>query len=286
LLTKNPCNYKLPKRGNIFEPEFIRRLTNFMLRDSNWSKKVKEIRQEFYNENKDYFLERKNYSLSSYWNALTSRRGCKISRPRLSSKMVPFWDDHSLNTERRSYSKKIISFLNKNFNIIYLDESSFNLNFKPDYGYFVRGAPTRIKHIKTKSRNYTLLAAVNNQNGSCKGFDFYQFLSKLIDKFNLQGSRYLIVMDNCKIHKKKEYFPKFSKHINLVSLPCYSPMMNIIELLFANLKFHIKSEIFRDEEHLINSIIKEISNFDESLLPRFESRMFHYMYRLIKFNEL
>ncbi len=134
--------------------------------------------------------------------------------------------------------------MSEGYEVINLDESSFNQNFYPSYAYLQRNKKSKIPYRSKKSINYSLLAAVSNTiihaysifQKSVKGFDFFQFVCELVDNLKQDNVKLVLVFDNCNTDKKRKFWPKLKKSLNLVNFPHYSPQISNGEYFFNILK--------------------------------------------------
>jgi len=216
-----------------FDSVLISKLKEFMKFPSNQIKTISQIRTDFYNSNRNSFGNTLNPCISSYWKVITSKKILNFSRKRLGLLGSFKTENLQLRAQRLKHAKRIAYFSEQGYEIIYLDESGFNVNFQPSYGYSLRNRKPRLPARSKKSVNYTLLAAVsknrilgyNIYKKSVLGVDFFQFLAQIFQEFDLQSRKVLILFDNANIHKKKEYWPQFRKYLNLGLLPPYSPQV-------------------------------------------------------------
>jgi len=220
-------------RRRKFNSVLISKLREYLKFPSNQIKTMSQIRTDFYNNNRNSFGNAQNPCLSSYWKVITSKKILNCSRKRLGLLGSYKTENLQLRAQRLKHAKRIAYFTDQKYEIIYLDESGFNVNFQPSYGYSVRNRKPRLPARSKKSVNYTLLAAVskdrilgyNINKKSVQGVDFFQFLARIFQEYDLQSRKVLILFDNANIHKKKEYWPQFRKCLNLGLLPPYSPQV-------------------------------------------------------------
>jgi len=208
-----------------------------MNHEENRLKTIKQIRNDFFTKIPNLYYNFKNFSISKYYKIITSKKYLNYSNRRISNKIVPFIDNAKIKLQRKSFAEKILSTKELGYEVIYIDESGFNMKIQKNYIWNKRNKQMNLKFINKKSRNISLCAAISrNQIFGLqinllpfKGDNFYYFLSQFINLYDLQKINVCFVMDNCKIHKAKEYFNMFYKHLNIIFLPPYSPRLNIIE---------------------------------------------------------
>lgn len=165
----------------------------------------------------------------------------EYTRKRLSKIPSERNSDRVLNL-RRIYGQEISLIADEN--ILYLDESGFNMHVNKNYGY----SPKNSKAYKivpgNRGRNVSLMCVISNTgivaseliDGSYNTQLFLAFLqTKLLPR--LTERNYTIIMDNCKFHHSSavnEYC--ISNSISIRYLPPYSPQLNPIEEFFGCLK--------------------------------------------------
>ncbi len=150
----------------------------------------------------------------------------------------------------REEYQKILNQIPKE-NLIYLDESGFDLTMKKEYGWKTRGQ--RLYDNKKGQRKYhkriTVISAYSNQTKNLIA-PFYFEGNTNSEMFNLWLKEILlpelkpnqtIIMDNAAFHKNKitEELIKSAK-CKLLYLPPYSPDFNPIEQKWGHVKNQVK----------------------------------------------
>jgi hypothetical protein len=128
--------------------------------------------------------------------------------------------------DRQTYARALMYYIHSGYRIYYIDETSLNLNIRPLYGYREKGKALRMDWLTPKSKNFKFIGVIDNYEllnfcifeGGMRGKDFYYFLLKTIDKYNLMNQKVIFVMDNlfCKL---KEVYPWVKDSLNLMFLP-------------------------------------------------------------------
>jgi transposase len=177
----------------------------------------------------------------------------------------------------------------------FIDETSLNLNFRPQYGYGEKGKALGLDWLTPKSKNYTFIGVVTNYEllnfcifeGGMRGKDFYYFLLKTIDKFSIIGQKIIFVLDNLFCHKLCEIYPTIKDSINLLFLPINSPMLNPIEYFFSYMKRELRKNRYEDLDILMLELNILIRNIDEDLLRKNERHTLKLLRDILcnKFNE-
>jgi transposase len=149
-------------------------------------------------------------------------------------------------------------------NLIYLDESGFDLTIKKEYGWKLRGQ--RLFDNKKGQRKYlkriTVISAYSNNTKKLIA-PFYFEGNTNFEMFNLWIKEVLllelkpgqtIIMDNAAFHKNKITRELIeSKQCHLLYLPPYSPDFNPIEQKWGHVK------------NIIRKIRDKFENFNECL---------------------
>lgn len=152
-------------------------------------------------------------------------------------------------------------------NLIYLDESGFDLTIKKEYGWKLRGQ--RLFDNKKGQRKYlkriTVISAYSNNTKKLIA-PFYFEGNTNFEMFNLWIKEVLllelkpgqtIIMDNAAFHKNKITRELIeSKQCYLLYLPPYSPDFNPIEQKWGHVKNIIKK--IRDKFENFNECLESV----------------------------
>ena len=144
---------------------------------------------------------------------------------------------------RRSYLIKLNRFERKGHDIVYMDETGFAPDTSRNYGYSPQGKRIYGDVNSQKRPRTCLIGGYRNNkliapvlfNGNCNTEVFNEWLERHLLKTLKPNS--VIVMDNAAFHKSVETREIIKKagHCALF-LPLYSPHLNPIEKLWANIK--------------------------------------------------
>lgn len=171
---------------------------------------------------------------------------------------------NDMKEKRVSYACWFLKLRNENRNIIFYDETGFQVVMRNLYGRSVVGK----KAIKTvpslKSKNITVMAAMSNKalilyeshTTPCNRTKLLQYMGRLIDKLEEnEMENTVIIMDNASFHKCSEIrsFVENTSH-ELAYLPAYSPFFNPIENLFSQWKQLVRNFEPNSEVDLFNAI--------------------------------
>ena len=101
-----------------------------------------------------------------------------------------------------------------------------------------------------KSENYSLLGAISQNQliafmvtkGSTLSEIYSYFISKLIEHFKYKGimDKTVFLSDGSKVHKSKFMNEIYKNSYKFITLPCYSPELNPIELCWSKWKREVK----------------------------------------------
>ena len=133
-------------------------------------------------------------------------------------------------------------------NIIYIDESPFNLHMVRSHGYAMRGHTPNQTILNSRGYNVTMILAVNYINlihseaivGSGVNTEIFQgFLTSVKDILGTE-EEFIIVMDNVRFHHANmKFFDTYPYSIHY--LPRYSPFLNPCEEAFSLIKNSVRA---------------------------------------------
>jgi len=157
----------------------------------------------------------------------------------------------------REEYQKILNQIPKE-NLIYLDESGFDLNMKKEYGWKIRGK--RLYDNKSgnrKNKRITVISAYSNKTKQLiapmyfEGNTDTEIFNQWIVEFLIPELKpnQTIIMDNATFHKSQRTIELIkSANCNILYLPPYSPDFNPIEQKWGHVKNSVKKirDIFED----------------------------------------
>ena len=135
-------------------------------------------------------------------------------------------------------------------NLIYLDESGFDLNMKKEYGWKVRGQ--RLYDNRSgnrKGKRITVISAYSNKTKQLiapmyfEGNTDTEIFNQWIEEFLIPElkTNQTIIMDNAAFHKSQRTIELIkSANCNILYLPPYSPDFNPIEQKWGHVKNLVK----------------------------------------------
>ncbi|KAL4494473.1 hypothetical protein ABPG72_018365 [Tetrahymena utriculariae] len=189
-------------------------------------------------------------------------------------------DEETIN-KRMIYAQKLIPQLEKGRNIIYIDETGFQLRNIPRKTWQRRGRKFVVRE-QAQTKNYTLIGALEENSfigymiveKGAKQEQFMGFMSLLIKNLLNRGDlqNCLFVFDNARIHYSnlmREYLLKYIPHLFLAP---YSPQLNPIEKLWALLKSKLSKRSVRD----LPSLLRNLLACSQSIAPSDIQKIFRY----------
>jgi transposase len=200
-----------------------------------------------------------NISRSSVYKVLADS---KITYKKLYVKNDPYSHHKKEKLKKELFEK--INNVNSN-DIISIDETSIEINMRPHYGWSKRNTKCIIKNNKIIRKRVSLIMAVDKSKivaykiveGSVNGEIFKDFILNNVLK-NIDNKT--LLMDNARIH----HYKKFKEAINdttskvIYNIP-YNPETNPIELVFSQIKDHIRKKNNND------NMIKLYKNIKSSM---------------------
>ena len=135
--------------------------------------------------------------------------------------------------------------------LIFVDESGFNLWTKRSQRRAVRGTPAARVVGRRRGPSLTMTFAVSNthgllhhdlQQGGMTAANFNQFLEAVRNKVPADNTQRTILFDNCRAHLQEEQ-ANLGPFLTIRRIPPYSPMLNIVENCFAQWKAAAKNQL-------------------------------------------
>lgn len=159
----------------------------------------------------------------------------------------------------------------KELELYFFDESGFSLNSNIPYKWSEVGKPSLISasfskrlnvlgFLNTKNKDLFFESIVGRVDSDVVIKTFDKFVEKMNSKFTV------VVLDNTSIHTSKKFKAKIkeweSKNLYLFYLPPYSPELNLIEILWREVKYHwLSIDSFLSFETLCDNIKKILESF-------------------------
>ncbi|UZR96699.1 IS630 family transposase [Chondrinema litorale] len=155
--------------------------------------------------------------------------------------------------------------------LIFMDESGFNLNPNVPYGWQPIGQQILLP-AKRSSTNWTVLGTLNIHSQSFYGYmmpeactakTVVEVLSNLSERIN---KKTIVILDNAPVHKAKIVKEKLvewrKKGLYLQFIPAYSPELNKIEILWRQMKYYwLEPNDYQSQNTLYQKIIEILQNY-------------------------
>jgi hypothetical protein len=156
-------------------------------------------------------------------------------------------------TARREYAQFMLD-LDPGCQLVYLDETGFNLWTRRSQGRSLKGAAVRRTVTTQRGPNVTACIATAAQfglvhatvfRGGQNNERFQEFVNELADRcLDLAPeARWIILMDGPYFHRAARIPHDMRDRISIRILPPYSPFLNPVELANSALKAHIKHKL-------------------------------------------
>jgi transposase len=205
-----------------------------------------------------------------------------ISRKRLT--LVADIDSTERRLQKQMYSVELRQC--QDSQILFLDETGFNLHTSPSYGYSAKNMPAIRRVPKQRGRNVSVFAMISCEKilaykiivGPFNSTSYLDFLTQEVLNGNISTGK-ILVCDNVAFHRTltiREYLE--ANGVIYKFLPPYSPDLNPIENVFSTLKtryYQLRPlpttprEIFRNVEQVIN----QMNSDDQLNFANYYSRM-------------
>ena len=154
--------------------------------------------------------------------------------------------------------------------LCYFDATGLNLNPNVPYGWQKRGETKLLPAQRT--RGITILGILNYAKSDFEGNAYEgaansDCVIQVLDDFSQRLERKtVIVLDNASIHRSNKVMDCLGKWRNrglfLQFIPAYCPELNLIEILWKNLKHYwLKPKNYSSIEKLANSAINILQNY-------------------------
>lgn len=185
---------------------------------------------------------------------ITCKRICRVPRERNTETAI---------AERREWAVTFNQLRDCGCKFLFVDESGFNINMSRGRGY-ARVSETPECHVPAKGPNISLVAAMGEgfglvhevHKGGITAVIFAEFLRDISAHIRewSDGHPVVIVMDNARIHKTSVKdginIPRIVQDMgfyHLYTVP-YSPQLNAIESVFAQVKSYVVAEFVQHPE--------------------------------------
>ena len=285
---KDSINMQQTPKRFLITQEMYDELEIYMSQPSNRLSTLASMRKHLIEK---FHLQNKRIALSTISKMLK-----RLSFSRKRTKKIATRRNITLTREKRTdVARRFLSAERAGKEIIFIDETGFNQQMIPLYGYSKIGERCLVS-ANFRSQNYTVIAAITKSRilgyqifkGSVKAEDFGSFIASLLNEYPeiLQNrSKYVFFMDNAPIHKAKTLKPFFENFSVLFNAP-YSPFLNSIEEFFGNWKYHFRKKFRENTVDIVNKILRSVKEIDKALLFSFYNHVLVFLKDCIHGNSI
>lgn len=155
--------------------------------------------------------------------------------------------------KRREYVRNLSSYIRQGRQVIWLDETNFNLFIRRKCGWSKAGQRAVVSLPTSRGPNIHLIGAVTShgvvkmetRRGSFNWQRVNEWVQSLLEEWVSNGFRLedlVVVADNAPSHSRLSLVFEQSAAV-LLKLGPYSPMLNPIESIWSKIKSHVKSAV-------------------------------------------
>ncbi len=238
-----------------------------------------EIKQKIIkiqNENNDYTLKQIQDKLEEKTISISSISRI-IKKNNFTSKQLYTHVDEKnsdvTKAKRIEFMENTQDYLHES-NVIFIDETPWNLGMKRKRGRSLKGVKAIKKQRVLKGSNITLIAAISPAHGlihyethestknepGVRACRFNIFIKNLCETSILKANSFFLIVDNSNVHNRDTIEDILSKKTtknrqhHLIYLPPYSPMLTPIENIFYIWKKNIKQTRIEDKSQIFHHI--------------------------------
>ena len=200
--------------------------------------------------------------------------------------------------KRRDFVMKIINHIENEKALIFLDETSFNLEGTKEWGWSKKGKRLFLEK-NTKSNNYSLIAAMTIKRimgfmifrNSVDSNNFLAFYISLLNFIKNEIKKplkdYVLILDNASTHKKYLNSYQIEKELIVVWSPPYTPQLNPIEMLWSQWKRIVyKKNNNNSEKQLVFNIANSLFDLEKINLKGIFNHTVKYYIKCLSFDEI
>jgi transposase len=197
--------------------------------------------------------------------------GVSYKRARRSIFKESKWKDY---WQKKAQIKTVKNYVDEGLcNLYYFDESGFSMNSNIPYVWSEIGNPLEVPSDRWGKR-LNVLGFLNTKNKdlffeTVEGKVDSQIVINLFDKFaNHIEKNTVVILDNASIHRSKLFksnIKKWEKQgLFLLYLPPYSPELNLIEILWREMKYQwMDTKAYLSLENISKHVVYMLENFGE-----------------------
>ncbi|XP_049294417.1 uncharacterized protein LOC125769652 isoform X2 [Anopheles funestus] len=201
-------------------------------------------------------------------------------------------------SERKEYATNLydLSHQYADSGMVFVDEVGFNVSMRTSSGRSVKGAPATAVVPNIRSRNISIICAMNKQgilhysvhHQAINRQSFKEYVLQLKRELRSQNiNRSVIIMDNVRFHKCAEVREAIGEDQDrVIYLPPYSPFLNPIENLFSKWKNMVKRTNPQNEVQLIDAIANGATTLTPEDCEGYIRNMWSYASRCLRGEEI
>jgi transposase len=276
---KNNINKNNKNKNKRIKPVLTKKILSF-IKNSIYQKPTStifELKQKIYNK---FHVKISTSSVS---------RGIKMNNFSLKKiKYKPYLKNKKKIEENKSKKKYLKSIIKKYSydDIISVDEFCINRNSHKNYGRSIKGKKLFIKE-RPISKRYSVICAISNSDllayeihqSNINGEIFMNFIQNKILKYHKNK---FILMDNVSFHTNPILLKKIREDNLPLFIPAYSPELNPIEEVFAEVKYHflkfrsiLKNKNIKNvNDTTIKNIVRALNSLDKNNLMKYYKHSF------------
>lgn len=281
-------------KRNKINNQLLKAFSKFINSDNNNFLTLKEIKSKFEKFYLETYCELINLSLTTYHRILSLKKFFNLSFKKIPKYTIYYSNSEKEKLKRLMFCRLFLYYKEQGYSFIFIDETGVNHSLHPDKGWGPKGRKLVPQKVKIKQEeNFSLIIALNQEeilgfqfiDGGVRGADFYSFISAIIKKKNLLNQKYMIILDNGRMHQNR-LFNKANLFFNFLYLPPYCPYMNAVEYCFCHVKREIKKKFYEGRAELISSIIDIINDVDKMKIDSFNKSIYKYIELFLEFKNL
>lgn len=273
-------NYGKSGRPTTQHPDLVNKVKNIINEDQSLTQKGIQTK----------FEEKFGFTLNQT-SVCRLLKEAGLTRKRLKRKAAVV-NTNNHREKMREYARAFVGYRNRE--VLFLDETGFNLHTSKNYGYSQIGVSPVTYVPPSKGQNLSACCIISQFSlsyyklidGSFNGERFLEFLVGAVNEGVLRRN-VVLVMDNAPIHKTivvKEFLE--SHQIEVVYLPPYSPDLNPIENFFSMVKSRysaIRPRAVTREVLKINvgNVLENLNGEDVQFFENLIRKMWDLIYQVI-----
>lgn len=199
-----------------------------------------------------------SHVLSNFHKAVSTTTIGNVLQGRLFSVKMVHHQSVTMNTiqnkeRRRAYVSTLNNYIRDGKQVVWVDETNFNLFVRRRVGWSKVGHRTVVPLPSSRGPNIHLIGGIassgiikmNTRRGSFRWENVNEWMQGLLEQWTSNGfllRDLVVVVDNAPSHSRLSEVFQDNEAV-LLRLGPYSPMLNPIETIWAKVKAHVKTQI-------------------------------------------